>query len=83
MRHRICVGTPEQNGFSKQMNMMLYDRVRIMLLQVSVSKDFWAHVINIACYLTSILSSMDIENKTPFEEWFGSPANYKHIRVFG
>ena len=43
-----------------------------MLSHVGVSKDFWAEVINTACYLVN-----------PFEVWSGLSVDCKHLIVFG
>jgi len=54
-----------------------------MLSHSCVSKDFWAEAINTACYLVNRSPSIAIECKTPFEIWFGSPADYSNLRIFG
>lgn len=53
-----------------------------MLLHASVSMDLWTNVINTTYYLVNKLSSMKIENKTPFEVRFGSVVDYKHLAMF-
>jgi transposase InsO family protein len=83
VRHRTCTGTPQQNGVAERMNRTLCDRARSMLSHAGVSKDFWAEAICTACYLVNRSPSMAIGNKTPLEVWSGSPAGYKHLRVFG
>ena len=54
-----------------------------MLSNCGLSKDFWAEVINMACYIVYRTPSTAIECKTPFEVWSGAPADYSNLRVFG
>ena len=54
-----------------------------MLSKFGLSKDFWAKAINMACYLVNRSPSTVIKFKTPFEAWFGTPAYYSILRVFG
>ena len=55
-----------------------------MLLNVELSKSFWAEVVTYAYHLINWLQSTAIRGKTPFEVWFGKPANdYGSLHVFG
>ena len=54
----------------------LLERARCMLLNVGLSKDFWAEVVNHASYLVNQSPSTAIGLKTPEELWSGSPADY-------
>ena len=78
MRH-----TPQQNGVAERMNRTLLERARCMLFQVDLDKSFWAEACNHACYLVNRSPSTAIELKTPFEVFFGTPANYSDLKVFG
>jgi hypothetical protein len=54
-----------------------------MLSNARMSKHFWAEAANTACYLINRSSSIPLNKKTPFEVWFGTPADYSQLRVFG
>ncbi|KAF3647028.1 putative agamous-like MADS-box protein AGL31-like [Capsicum annuum] len=60
----------------------LYDRAKVCF-HTRVSKDFWFEPINTTCYLVNKSPSTTIEFKTPFEIWFGLPANYSNLKIFG
>ena len=46
-------------------------------------RRFWAEGASTACYLINRSPSIAIDKKTPIEVWFGSPAHYSQLRVFG
>ena len=64
MRH-----TSQKNGAAERMNRTLLERARCMLLNVGLSKDFWAEIVSIACYLVNQSPASAIEFKTPEEVW--------------
>ena len=63
--------------------MTLLERARYVLSNAGLSKCFWAEAVNTACYLVNRSPSIAIDFKTHEEVWFGTPANYSHLRVFG
>jgi transposase InsO family protein len=83
IRHRIVSHTPVQNGVAEQMNMTLLERARCMLSNARLSKDFWAEVVNTACYLVNCSPSIAIDCKTPYEVWSGNPVDYSILKTFG
>ena len=54
-----------------------------MLFQADLHKSFWAEACNHACYLVNRSPSTTIDLKTPFEVFFGTPANYSDLKIFG
>jgi len=83
VRHSTVWKTSQQNGVAEHMNRTLLERARCMLSTANLSKDFWAEAINMACYVVNRSPSTAIECKTPVEVWFGTPANYSDLRIFG
>ena len=53
VRHRTCVGRPQQNGVAERMNKTLLERARSMIAQAKLSKRFWAEAVSTACYLVN------------------------------
>ena len=53
MRHRTCVGRPQQNGVAERMNKTLLEKARSMIAQAMLSKRFWAEAVSMACYLVN------------------------------
>jgi len=50
-RHNTTPYTPQQNGVVERMNKTLMERVRSMLSGAGLGQEFWAEVVDIACYL--------------------------------
>ena len=50
-RHFTVRETPQQNGVAERMNMTLLEKVRCMLSNAGLSKNFWAEALAYACYL--------------------------------
>ncbi|GJV64845.1 retrovirus-related pol polyprotein from transposon TNT 1-94 [Tanacetum coccineum] len=83
VRHFTVRHTPQQNGVAERMNRTLLEKVRSMLSNVGLGKEFWAEVVTYACHLVNRLPSTDIDGKTPFEKWYGKPAtDYDSLHVF-
>ena len=83
VRHRTCVGRPQQNGVAERMNKTLLERARCMLSQAKLGKHFWAEAVSTACYLVNRSPHSALNFKSPQEVWYGSPVNYSNLRVFG
>ncbi|KAE8661751.1 hypothetical protein F3Y22_tig00113724pilonHSYRG00184 [Hibiscus syriacus] len=84
VRHFTVRGTPQQNGVAERMNRTLVEKVRCMLSNAGLGKEFWAEALVYACHLVNRLPSTAIGGKTPLEKWFGVPAtDYDSLHVFG
>ncbi|KAG8498730.1 hypothetical protein CXB51_005092 [Gossypium anomalum] len=59
------------------------EKVRCMLSNANLPKLFWAEAASTACFLINRSPSVAIEKKTPQEVWFGNPANYSDLKIFG
>lgn len=46
------------------------------------SKNFWAKVVNITCYLVNKSQSIVLELKNSYEVWYSSLADYSKLKVF-
>ena len=66
------------------MNQTLLEKVRCMLSNASLGKQFWAEVVMYASHLINRLPSASLNGKTPLEVWSGKPINdYDTLHVFG
>eukprot|EP00253_Pinus_taeda_P033974 PITA_33974 len=54
-----------------------------MLNGARLGKEFWAEVVDTACYLVYRSPSSALEDKTPQEVWTGKKPSLSHVRVFG
>ena len=43
----------------------------------------WAEAVNTAVYLQNRLPTKALNDKTPYEAWFGVKASVTHLKVFG
>ncbi|KAL5865755.1 hypothetical protein ACOSQ3_003269 [Xanthoceras sorbifolium] len=84
VRHFTVRKTPQQNGVAERMNRTLLEKVRCMLSNAGLGKQFWGEAVTYACHLINRLPSSALEGKTPMEVWSGKPAtDYDSLHVFG
>ncbi|KAG8485839.1 hypothetical protein CXB51_019238 [Gossypium anomalum] len=84
IKHQLTnVYTPQQNGVSERKNRSLMDMARCLLFQKDLPKTLWAEAVNTAVYLQNRLPTKALDQKTPFEGWFGFKPSLAHLRVFG
>ncbi|CAM8876608.1 unnamed protein product [Rhodiola kirilowii] len=82
-KHHTVASNPQQNGLAERYNRTILERVRCLLLQAGMSKNFWAEAANTACYLINRCPSAAIEFKTPMQMWSNHPVDYIMLKVFG
>lgn len=75
--------TPEQNGVSERRNRSILEMARCMIHDKGLPKKFWAEAANTAVYLQNRLPTKALENKTPFEAWYGYKPPMYTLKVFG
>ena len=54
-----------------------------MLSNVGLNQRFWAEAISTTCFLINHAPHSGIQLKTPYEMWFGKPADYSNLSAFG
>ena len=59
------------------MNRTLLEKVRCMLSNAGLGKEFWAEAMTYACHLINRLPSTAIADRIPLELWSGQPV-YDH-----
>ncbi|KAG8502566.1 hypothetical protein CXB51_001088 [Gossypium anomalum] len=84
VRHFTVRDTPQQNRVAEHMNRTLLEKVRCMLSNAGLGKQFWVEAVTYAGHLVNRLPSSALERKTPMEVWSGKPAtDYDSLHVFG
>lgn len=83
IRHRIMRLTPQQNRLAKKINRTLIEKVRCMFIKSKLLKSLWVEILLATTYLVNLSPSLAIGFKIPFEMWYGKPASYDNLRVFG
>ena len=83
-RHFTARDTLQHDGVVERMNRTLLEKVRCMLSNVGLGKQFWVEAVMYASHLINCLPSAALNSKTPLEVWSGKPINYYDtLRVFG
>lgn len=71
--------SPQQNGLAERMNRTIIEKVRCMLIDSKLTKNFWAEAV---CAAVDIINNVS-SNVTPQEKWSGKKSNYADFKVFG
>lgn len=84
IEHQLTVPyTPQQNGVSERRNRTVMEMARCMLHEKELPKCFWAEAANTAVFLQNRLPTKALEDKTPFEAWYGYKPSLSFLKVFG
>ncbi|KAL0721124.1 hypothetical protein Bca4012_035723 [Brassica carinata] len=83
VRHRTCLCTPQQNGVAERMNKTIMNKVRCMLSESGMGKQFWAEAASTAMFVINKTPSSSIDFAIPDEVWTGHPPDYKILIRFG
>ena len=75
--------TPQQNGVAERMNRILLERIRCMIFNAGLTKNFWIEAISMASYIVNHALSAAIKFKTPKKVWSGTLADYFDFKIFG
>jgi len=79
----IAPYTPEQNGISERRNRSVMEMTRCMFHEKELLKTFWAEAANITIFLRNRLPTEVLNDKTPFESWYGYKPSLTFLKVFG
>ncbi|KAH0682508.1 hypothetical protein KY290_023330 [Solanum tuberosum] len=75
--------TLQQNGVVERKNRTLIDIARTMLIESNLPQNFWAEVVNIACYVTNMCLIRSLLKKTPYELLNNKKPKLNYLRAFG
>lgn len=73
----------QQNGVAERANRTIMDKVRCMLQESGLGKQYWAEAANTAVYLKNLSPTKAVKGSTPEEAWTSKKVNIGHLRVFG
>lgn len=74
--------TPQQNGVAERYNRTIMERVRSLLMDSNLRKEFWAEAASTVTHLLNVIPKRGME-KSPNEKWNGESFDLKKLRIFG
>lgn len=83
LHQRTVPYSPEQNGVAERMNRTIMEKVRCMLIDGDLHKQFWAEAASTAAYLINRTPCRSMKNITPEELWSKTKPDLTCLRVFG
>jgi len=74
----------ELNGVAEKLNRTIMNSARCLLYEANVNLRYWPEVIRTATYLKNrTFTKSTIEDKTPFEIFFGKRPDLSNLKLFG
>ena len=73
----------ELNGVAERYNRSAMDIGRCLMREAKIHRRFWPEVIKTVAYLKNRTIANTVENKTPYEIFFGIKPNVEHLKIYG
>lgn len=83
MRHNTVPYNPQQNGVIERMKRTLLERVRCLLIESGLPKQFWGEALSTAAHIINKTPSTSLDLQIPDELWNQRKSKYDYLRVFG
>ncbi|KAK8921663.1 hypothetical protein KSP39_PZI019972 [Platanthera zijinensis] len=83
VHERTIPRTPQQNGLAERMNRTIIEKIKCMISQAGIGKQFWAEAVQTAVHLINLSPSAPLNGDIPERVWSGKEVSYGHVRVFG
>ncbi|WVZ10601.1 hypothetical protein V8G54_015131 [Vigna mungo] len=75
--------SPQQNGTAERKNQTIMEMARCLLHDKVLPKKFWAEAVNTAVFLLNRLPTKALQQRTPFEAWYGYKPELFNLKIFG
>ena len=82
-REKTIPGTPQENGVSKRINILMMELARCIRLHVGLPLQFWDDVVDIVVYLINRGPSISLDGGIIEQAWTGKKVNYSFLKNFG
>lgn len=82
-RHFSVPYSPQQNGVVERRNQTILATARSLLKAKGMPARFWGEAVTTAVFLLNRAPTKSLENRTPYEAWFGKKPAVGHLRTFG
>lgn len=73
----------ELNGVAERYNRSAMDIGRCLMREAKIHRRYWPEFIKTAAYLKNRTIANTVENKTPYEIFFGIKPNVEHLKIYG
>lgn len=73
----------ELNGVAERYNRSAMDIGRCLMREAKIHRRYWPEIMKTAGYLKNRTIANTIENKTPYEIFFGIKPNVEHLKIYG
>lgn len=73
----------ELNGVAERYNRSIMDVGRCLMREAKIHRRYWPEIIKTAAYLKNRTIANTVENKTPYEIFFGIKPNVEHLKIYG
>jgi len=84
IKHQLTTPyTPQQNKVVERKNRTLVEMARCLLHDKGLPKNLWDKVANTIIFLLNILPTKALQQKTPFEAWYGYKPKLQNLKTFG
>lgn len=84
IRHLLsCPATPQQNGIAERKHRHLTELGLAMLFHSKTPLKYWVEAFYSANFISNLLPSASLQQKSPFEVLFTKSPDYTFLRVFG
>jgi hypothetical protein len=81
VREHTIRATPQQNGRVERVNRWIAEGATAKLVEANLPPSFWGFAV--LAHVHEMNRARVIDNKTPYERWFGERPSVKPFRVFG
>lgn len=82
----LCVTqpySPEMNSLAERALRTITEHASAMLWNAILPVSFWSCAVETSVYLLNRSPHSALDNKTPYQAWYGAAPNLGHLRVFG
>lgn len=73
----------ELNGVAERYNRSAMDIGRCLMREAKIHRRYWPEIMKTAAYLKNRTIANTVENKTPYEIFFGIKPNVEHLKIYG
>ena len=73
----------ELNGIAERYNRTAMDMGRCLMREAKINRKYWPEIMKTVAYLKNRTIASTNENKTPYEIFFGTKPNVKHLKIYG